>query len=172
MPWDALHAEVQREFAQLSQADPSLEERLWRAWTYNLAGKREKDRDWYARHRLSRDFQQQKHARDVLRVTLRAQEREAARLADVRRCAECGAEFTRKPCAAGFTKYCGSGCQRAAHRRLVKEKHYPSRYKPVTREPKPCVLCAASFTPKRSDARFCGAKCRRAAAVTFPPFAT
>jgi DNA-directed RNA polymerase subunit RPC12/RpoP len=132
MPWDALHAEVQREFAQLSQADPSLEERLWRAWTYNLAGK----------------------------------------LADVRRCAECGAEFTRKPCAAGFTKYCGSGCQRAAHRRLVKEKHYPSRYKPVTREPKPCVLCAASFTPKRSDARFCGAKCRRAAAVTFPPFAT
>jgi hypothetical protein len=49
--------------------------------------------------------------------------------------------------------FCSDGCQHA--RELVRRR--------VKHEPRACAVCGESFTPKRSDARYCSPTCRQRA---------
>jgi histone H3/H4 len=71
-------------------------------------------------------------------------------------CAYCTTEFVGLPA----VRYCTNACALAAKAKRATAQRKPRR---VAHDPKPCQYCGESFTPTRSDARFCGGACRVAA---------
>ena len=58
-------------------------------------------------------------------------------------------------------QYCSDQCRDDLNRRWQAERKRDQRSE--QRTPRPCDQCGESFTPKRSDAKFCSARCRVAA---------
>ncbi len=73
------------------------------------------------------------------------------------KCAACDAEITDYTNRSGAI-YCSDTC-----RTQSRSLHRQARYQAVTHDSIDCSHCSESFTPKRSDSRFCSTKCRVAA---------
>lgn len=58
------------------------------------------------------------------------------------------------------TKHCSARCAREHRRKAQREWIAQKRGSP---DPKPCAHCGSEFTPQRSTASFCSARCRVAA---------
>lgn len=71
----------------------------------------------------------------------------------LRTCPECDGHFLCE----GFLRYDTDECERDARLRRQRERRR------VVHEDRDCDQCGESFTPTRSDARFCKTRCRVAA---------
>jgi len=98
---------------------------------------------------------QRRKALDTHAALLTWQDVMSVRLHTVTACAQC-----REPMAVSDTRarYCTVECYRASRREKIRP--FNARRPKVGKQPKVCMQCGESFTPKRRDARFCSGRCR------------
>ena len=147
--WDAWEDSMEAERDRLTAIEQERVDRYWEIHDKILAGDKS----------LSYLFKMMNQGKDPPESRV-AERQEVDRIPDyhlqkISKCSQC-----REPMAVTSLahKYCSPACHKAAKAR--KQTPFNQARPKVSHGHRSCEHCETSFTPKRSDARFCSTRCR------------